>query len=72
MKKSCLGCILEIGIGRSYLVEKLVRGYRCAMSWYDLGLTFDLVVVALTFKILFGLYLGNQKVTKWILGRNIG
>ena len=32
------------------------------MSWCDLDLTFDLAVVTLTYKILFGLYLGNRKV----------
>ena len=30
----------------------LVGGSRCATSWCDLNLTFDLVVVSLTFKIL--------------------
>ena len=32
------------------------------MSWCDLDLTFDLAVVALTYKILSGLYLGNLEV----------
>ena len=32
------------------------------ISWYDLDLTFHLVVVTLTFKILSGLYLGNGNV----------
>ena len=32
------------------------------MSWSDIGLTFDLAVVTLTYKILSGLYLGNCKV----------
>ena len=31
-------------------------------SWCDLDLTFDLVVVTLTYDILSGLYLGNHKV----------
>ena len=35
---------------------------RCATSWSDLDLTFDLAVVTLTYKILSGLYLGNCKV----------
>ena len=39
-----------------------VRGCRCAMSWSDLDLTFDLAVVTLTYKILSGLYLRNRKV----------
>ena len=35
---------------------------RCATSWCDLDLTFDLAVVTLTYKILSGLCLGNCKV----------
>ena len=34
----------------------------CAMSWSDLDLTFDLVIVTLTYKILSGLYLGKSEV----------
>ena len=33
-------------------------GCRCAISWYDLDLTFDLAALTLTFKILSRLYLG--------------
>ena len=44
------------------MVETLVRGCRCAASWCDLDLTFDLAIVTLTYKILSGLYLGNRKV----------
>ena len=44
------------------MVGTLGRGCRCAMSCSDLDLTFDLVVVTLTYKILSGLYLGNRKV----------
>ena len=44
------------------MVGTLVRGCRCATSWCDLDLTFDLGVVTLTYKILSGLYLGNHKV----------
>ena len=50
------------GVGSSYLVGTLVRGCRCATSWCDLDLTFDLAVVTLTYKISSGLYLGNRKV----------
>ena len=35
---------------------------RCATSWSDLDLTFDLAVVTLSLKILSRLYLGNRKV----------
>ena len=34
------------------------------MSWYDLDVTFDLVVVTLTLKMLSGLYLGNYKASE--------
>ena len=40
----------------------LVRGCKCAVSWCDLDLIFDLAVVTLTYKILSGLCLGNCKV----------
>ena len=35
---------------------------RCATSWPDLDLTFDLAVVALSLEILSGLYLGKRTV----------
>ena len=44
------------------MVGTLVRGCRCAISWCDFDLTFDLAVVTLTSKILSALYLGNRKV----------
>ena len=44
------------------MVGTLVNGCRCATSWYDLDLIFDLAVVTLTYKTLSGLYLGNRKV----------
>ena len=42
------------------------------MYWCDLDLTFDLAIVTLTYKILSWLYVGNRKVRKLILGRDIG
>ena len=39
------------------MVGTLVRGCRCAASWCDLDLTFDLVVVTLTFTILLHLWI---------------
>ena len=55
------------------MVGTLVRGCRCAASWCELDLTFDLAVVTLTYKILSGLYLGNRTVRcrKLIRGRDI-
>ena len=44
------------------MVETLVRGCRFASSWCDLYLTFELVVVTLTYKILSRIYLENRKV----------
>ena len=34
------------------MVGTLVRGFKCGALWCDLDLTFDRVVVTLTFKIL--------------------
>ena len=39
--------------------RRRLGGCRCAMSWSDLDLTFDLAVVTLSLKILSGLYLGK-------------
>ena len=41
------------------MVGILVKGSRCATSWFDLDLTFALAVVTLTYKVLSGLYLGT-------------
>ena len=61
--KVCPACISEtVRCRKLILVGTLVRGCRCAMSWCDLDLTFDLAVVTLSLKILSGLYLGNRKV----------
>ena len=57
---------------KSYLVGTLVRMCRCATSWSDLDLTFDLAVVTLSLKILSGLYLKTVRCRKLILGRDIG
>ena len=62
-EKVCPGCILETVRCRKLILGRtLVRGCRCATSWSDLDLTFDLAVVTLTYKILSRLYLGNCKV----------
>ena len=65
-QKVCPGCISETIRCRKLilgtLVGTLVRGCRCATSWYDLDLTFDLALVTLAYKILSRLYLGNRKV----------
>ena len=42
-----------------------VRMCRCATSWSDPDLTFDLATVNLSLKILSKLYLGNRKVWKF-------
>ena len=63
MGKVCLGCISETVRCRKLILGRdIVRGCRCATSCCDLDLTFDLAIVTLTYKILFGLYLGNHKV----------
>ena len=63
-EKVCPGCISETIRCRKLILGKgkLVRMCRCATSWSDLDLTFDLAVVTLSLKILSGLYLGNRKV----------
>ena len=54
------------------MVGTLVRGCRCATSWYDLDLTLDLAVVTLTYKVLSGYISETVKCRKLILGRDIG
>ena len=62
-KKFDPGCISEtVRFRKLILTRILVRGCRCATSWSDLDLTFDLAIVTLSLKILSGLYLRNRKV----------
>ena len=58
------------GVGSCYLVRTLVRGCRCATSWCDLDLTFDLAIMTLTYKIL-GYILETLRCRKLIRGRDI-
>ena len=44
------------------MVGILVRGCGCSTSWCDLDLTFNLVIVTMSFKILSGLFLEFHKV----------
>ena len=44
------------------MVGTFVKGCRYAMSWCDFDLTFDLVKVIMSFKILSGLFLEFHKV----------
>ena len=61
------------GVGNIYLVGTMVRGCRCAMSWYDLDLTFDFAVLTLTCKILSGLiYQKPLRCRKLVLSGDIG
>ena len=62
-EKVCPGCISETVRCRKLILGRDIGwGCRCATSWYDLDLTFDLAVVTLSLKILSGLYLINRKV----------
>ena len=62
-EKVCLGCIsVTIRCRKLILGRDIGLGRRCATSWSDLDLTFDLAVVTLSLKILSGLYLRNHKV----------
>ena len=59
----CPGCISETVRCKKFILGRDNGwGCRCATSWSDLDLTFDLAVVTLSLKILSGLYLGNHKV----------
>ena len=70
--KGCAGLVFTLGrwVGSRIKVvravsQKLVGtllGRRCAMSWGDLDLTFDLDILSLTFNILSRLYLESCKV----------
>ena len=75
-EKVCPCCISEtvrLGLtSSSYLVGTLVRGCRCATSWCDIDLTFNLTVVTLTYKFMFGYILETISLRKLILGRDIG
>ena len=54
------------------VIKSLWEPCRCAMSWYDLYLTFDLVVVTLTYNLLSGLYVAIVRCRKLIFGMDIG
>ena len=54
-EKVCPGCISETVRCRKLILGRDIS-YRCVLSWCDLNLTFDLVVVTLTFKILLHLW----------------
>ena len=47
-------------------------GCRYASSWCDFDLTFDLVIVSLTYKTCLGYISETVRCMKLILGRNIG
>ena len=65
-------CNLMVKYISSFIVLALGSVWRCETSYCDLNLTFDLTVVALIFKILSGLYLGNFKCRKLITVTSIG
>ena len=54
------------------MVGTLVLGCRCAGSWCDLDLTFDLAVVTMSLKILTCYISETVRCKKFILGRDIG
>ena len=53
------------------MVGTLIMGCTCATSWSELDLTFDLAIVILTYKILFGYISETERCRKLILGRDI-
>ena len=54
------------------MVGTLVGGCRCATSWGDLDLTFDITLVTLTFKMLLSYNSETVRCRKLMLGRDIG
>ena len=52
------------------MVGTLVRGCKCATSWCDLDLTFDIAIVTLSLKILVRVS-ETIRCRKLILGRDI-
>ena len=54
------------------MVGGLVRGCRCATSWCDLDLIFNLAAVTLSLKSCLDYILETTRCRKRILGRDIG
>ena len=54
------------------MVGSLIGACRCAMSRCDLDLTFDLVVVTMSFEILSSYFLDSVRCRSLTLGRDIG
>ena len=56
--KVCPAFISEAMRCRKFTLERVIG--KCAVSWCDLDLPFDLAIVALTYKILFGAIFRKQ------------
>ena len=54
------------------MVGTLVRECRCATSWCELSLTFDLVTVTMSLNSCQGHFLDSVRCRRLILGRDIG
>ena len=54
------------------MVKTLLRDCRYARSWCDLDLTFDLVEVTTSFKILSWLFLDSVRCRRLTLGKDTG
>ena len=68
----CPGCISETVRCRKFILGRDIGwGCRCATSWSDLDLTYDLAVVTLSLKICPGYISATIRCRKLILGRNI-
>ena len=64
-KRLCLGFISETMRYKMLILGKDIHwGCRCAVSWCDLDLSFELAIVTWSLKSLSGLYLRNRKVYK--------
>ena len=53
-------------------IGALVGGCRCATSWCNLDLTFDLVIMTMSFKSCLGYFLDSIRCRRWTLGKDIG
>ena len=65
-EKGCPGCVSETVSCRMLILGRdIAWGCRCATSWCDLDLIFDLAVVTLTYNVLSWPYLSNRKVQEF-------
>ena len=67
----CPCCISETLTCKMLILGRDIGWRRCAMSWCDINVTFDLAIVTLTFKFLSSYIPETMKCKKLILDRDI-